>query len=178
MIISRGEGVRIFDENGKGYIESVARLWCVSLGFANERLVQAAANQMRQLPFYHSSTGKSHMPMIDLAEMLIEQAPVPMSKVFFAKSGSEANDTAIRMVRYFNDLVGRPEMKKLTGRVKGYHGITLAASSLTGLPTIIAASTCRLTNSCTLSRRISTMAAGPARRRNNSPHAAPTNSRS
>jgi 4-aminobutyrate--pyruvate transaminase len=134
MIISRGEGVRIWDENGKGYIESIAGLWCASLGFANERLVQAAANQMRQLPFYHSFTGKSHMPMIDLAEMLIERAPVPMSKVFFANSGSEANDTAIKMVWYFNNSVGRPDKKKLIGRVKGYHGITLAASSLTGLP--------------------------------------------
>jgi 4-aminobutyrate--pyruvate transaminase len=73
------------------------------------------------------------MPMIDLAEMLIARAPVPMSKVFFANSGSEANDTAIKMVWYFNNSIGRPEKKKLIGRAKGYHGITLAAASLTGL---------------------------------------------
>ncbi len=72
--------------------------------------------------------------MIDLAEMLIERAPVPMSKVFFANSGSEANDTAIKMVWYFNNAIGRPDKKKLIGRIKGYHGITLAAASLTGLP--------------------------------------------
>jgi 4-aminobutyrate--pyruvate transaminase len=133
LVIDRGEGVRVFDESGKGYIDSVAGLWCASLGFSNERLVQAAAAQMRKLPFYHSFTAKSHVPMIDLAEMLIARAPVPMSKVFFANSGSEANDTAIKMVWYFNNSIGRPEKKKLIGRVKGYHGITLASASLTGL---------------------------------------------
>ncbi|MBV9537883.1 MAG: aspartate aminotransferase family protein [Acidisphaera sp.] len=134
MVISRGEGVRVFDENGRGYIESVAGLWCAALGFSNERLVEAAARQMRTLPFYHAFTAKSHEPMIDLAEMLIERAPVPMSKVFFANSGSEANDTGIKMVWYFNNAVGRPRKKKIIGRIKGYHGITLAAASLTGLP--------------------------------------------
>jgi len=133
MIISRGEGVRVWDENGKAYIESVAGLWCAALGFSNERLVQAAAAQMRKLPFYHSFTAKSHEPMIDLSEMLIQRAPVPMSKVMFANSGSEANDSAIKMVWYFNNAVGRPKKKKLIGRIKGYHGITLASGSLTGL---------------------------------------------
>ncbi len=134
VVITRGEGVRVFDETGKGYIEAVAGLWCASLGFSNERLVEAAAAQMRKLPYYHAFTSKSHGPMIDLAEMLIERAPVPMSKVFFANSGSEANDTAIKMVWYFNNAVGRPNKKKIIGRIKGYHGITLAAASLTGLP--------------------------------------------
>ncbi len=134
MVISRGEGVRVWDEAGKPYIDSVAGLWCAALGFSNERLVQAAASQMRKLPFYHSFGAKSHEPMIDLSEMLIERAPVPMSKVFFANSGSEANDTVIKMVWYFNNSVGRPKKKKIIGRIKGYHGITLAAASLTGLP--------------------------------------------
>ena len=88
---------------------------------------------MRKLPFYHAFTAKSHEPMIDLAEMLIARAPVPMSKVFFANSGSEANDTAIKMVWYFNNALGRPQKKKIIGRMKGYHGITVAAASLTGL---------------------------------------------
>lgn len=135
VVISRGQGVRVFDDNGKGYIEAVAGLWCAALGFSNERLVEAATKQMRELPFYHGFTSKSHGPMIDLAEMLIQRAPVPMSKVFFANSGSEANDTAIKMVWYFNNAVGRPEKKKIIGRAKGYHGITLAAASLTGLAT-------------------------------------------
>ena len=134
MVIARGEGVHVWDDNGKKYIDALAGLWCASLGFSNERLVQAAVKQMRTLPFYHSFAAKSHEPMIELAEMLIQRAPVPMSKVFFANSGSEANDTAIKMVWYMNNALDRPKKKKLIGRVKGYHGITLASASLTGLP--------------------------------------------
>ena len=134
VVISRGKGVRVWDDAGKDYIESVAGLWCASLGFDNERLVQAAVTQMRKLPFYHAFTAKSHEPMIDLAEMLLERAPLPMSKVFFANSGSEANDSAIKMVWYLNNALGRPTKKKMIGRVKGYHGITIGAASLTGLP--------------------------------------------
>ena len=134
VVISRGKGVRVWDESGKEYIESVAGLWCAALGFDNERLVQAAVTQMRKLPFYHAFTAKSHEPMIDLAEMLIARAPVPMSKVFFANSGSEANDSAIKMVWYLNNALGRPTKKKIIGRLKGYHGITIGAASLTGLP--------------------------------------------
>ncbi len=134
MIISRGEGVRVWDEAGRDYIESVAGLWCASLGFSNERLARAAYDQMRKLPFYHAFTAKSHEPLIDLSEMLIQRAPVPMSKVFFANSGSEANDSAVKMAWYFNNALGRPKKKKLIGRIKGYHGVTVAASSLTGLP--------------------------------------------
>ena len=134
VVITRGKGVRVWDDAGKEYIESVAGLWCASLGFDNERLVQAAANQMRKLPFYHAFTAKSHEPLIDLSEMLIQRAPVPMSKVFFANSGSEANDSAIKMIWYFNNAVGRPDKKKIIGRLKGYHGITLASASLTGIP--------------------------------------------
>ncbi|WP_428486409.1 aspartate aminotransferase family protein [Rhodopila sp.] len=134
VVIARGKGVRVWDEAGKDYIESVAGLWCASLGFDNERLVQAATNQMRKLPFYHAFTAKSHEPMIDLAEMLIARAPVPMSKVFFANSGSEANDSAIKMVWYLNNALGRPKKKKIIGRLNGYHGITIGSASLTGLP--------------------------------------------
>jgi 4-aminobutyrate--pyruvate transaminase len=134
VVISRGKGVRVYDDQGKEYIESVAGLWCASLGFDNERLVQAATDQMRKLPFYHAFTAKSHEPLIDLSEMLIERAPVTMSKVFFANSGSEANDSAIKMIWYMNNAIGRPEKKKIIARLKGYHGITLAAASLTGLP--------------------------------------------
>ncbi len=134
VVISRGEGVRVWDDTGKEYIESVAGLWCASLGFSNERLAKAAYNQMLKLPFYHAFTAKSHEPLIDLSEMLIARAPVPMSKVFFANSGSEANDTAIKMVWYYNNALGRHQKKKMIGRIKGYHGITIAASSLTGLP--------------------------------------------
>ena len=134
MIISRGDGVRVYDDSGKDYIESVAGLWCASLGFSNERLAKAAYDQMLKLPFYHGFTAKSHEPMIDLAEMLIARAPVPMSKAFFANSGSEANDSAVKMAWYYNNALGRTAKKKIIGRIKGYHGITIVAASLTGLP--------------------------------------------
>ncbi|MBN9563553.1 MAG: aspartate aminotransferase family protein [Alphaproteobacteria bacterium] len=134
LVITRGKGVRVWDETGKEYIESVAGLWCAALGFDNERLVQAAVTQMRKLPFYHAFTAKSHEPMIELAEMLVQRAPVPMSKAFFANSGSEANDSAIKMIWYFNNALGRTAKKKIIGRIKGYHGITLASASITGLP--------------------------------------------
>jgi 4-aminobutyrate---pyruvate transaminase len=134
VVITHGKGARVWDDSGKEYVEAMAGLWCASLGFDNERLVQAAMAQMRKLPFYHGFSAKSHEPCIDLAEMLIQRAPVPMSKVFFANSGSEANDSAIKMIWYFNNALRRPEKKKIIGRLKGYHGITLAASSLTGIP--------------------------------------------
>jgi 4-aminobutyrate--pyruvate transaminase len=89
---------------------------------------------LRTLPYYHSFTSKSHGPMIELAEMLVQRAPVPMSRAFFANSGSEANDSVVRMVWYFNNALGRPRKKKIIGRLKGYHGITVASASLTGLP--------------------------------------------
>jgi 4-aminobutyrate--pyruvate transaminase len=134
LVIARGEGVRVWDDQGKEYIEAVAGLWCASLGFDNKRLVEAAYEQMKKLPFYHSFTAKSHEPLIDLSEMLIERSPCTMSKVFYANSGSEANDTAIKMVWYYNNAVGRPRKKKIISRLKAYHGITIASGSLTGLP--------------------------------------------
>ncbi len=135
MVISRGKGIRVWDEDGKDYIESVAGLWCASLGFDNERLAKAAYDQMRILPFYHSFTAKSHGPLIELSEMLTARAPLDDARVIFSNSGSEANDTAIKMAWYYNNALGRPAKKKILGRLKGYHGITLAAASLTGLPT-------------------------------------------
>jgi len=134
LVITRGEGVRVYDEDGKAYIEGLAGLWCTSLGFTQERLVEAGARAMRQLPFYHGFGGKAAPPTIDLAERLIDLAPVPMSKVFFANSGSEANDTAIKLIWYYNNAIGRPEKKKIISRIKAYHGVTIASASLTGLP--------------------------------------------
>lgn len=134
LIIERGEGVRVFDDGGKEYIEAMASLWCVSLGWGEERLVEAAVRQMRKLPSYHAFGHKSHEPLIDLSEKLLALAPVPMSKVFFANSGSEANDTVVKLIWYVNNALGRPEKKKIISRVKAYHGVTVATASLTGLP--------------------------------------------
>src|SRR5262249_8652222 len=112
----------------------MAGLWCTALGYGNEELVEAAAAQMRKLSFGHLFTGKSHDPAIELAERLKEIAPVPASKVFFGNSGSDANDTQIKLVWYMNNELGRPRKKKCISRQKASHGITIAATSLTGLP--------------------------------------------
>ena len=134
LIITGGKGIHVVDESGKSYIEGLAGLWCASLGFGEERLVQAAAAQMRKLPYYHSFAHKTPSVVIDLAERLIKMAPVPMSHAFFANSGSEANDTVVKMVWYYNNALGRPGKKKIISRLKGYHGVTVASASLTGLP--------------------------------------------
>ncbi|MFC0408213.1 aspartate aminotransferase family protein [Roseomonas elaeocarpi] len=134
LIIERGQGVRVWDESGKEYIEAVAGLWCASLGFSNERLREAADRQMRKLPFYHAFGAKAHEPMIELSEMLVQRAPVPMARAFLANSGSEANDSAVKMVWYYNNAIGRPQKKKIISRLRAYHGVTVASASLTGLP--------------------------------------------
>src|SRR5580698_2058118 len=134
LVIERAQGVHVYDSNGKAYIEGMAGLWCTALGYGNEELVEAAAQQMRKLPFAHLFSAKSHDPAIELAEKLKEIAPVPTSKVFFCNSGSEANDTQIKLVWYMNNGLGRPRKKKIISRQKAYHGVTVAAASLTGLP--------------------------------------------
>ncbi len=134
LIIERGEGIHVFDDQGRSYIEGLSGLWCVSLGFSEERLVEAATRQLKALPFYHSFAHKTGAPAIDLAEKLIELAPVPLSKVFFANSGSEANDSVVKLVWYASNALGRPERKKIISRIKGYHGVTVASASMTGLP--------------------------------------------
>jgi len=134
MVITKGEGIYVFDEAGNKYIEGLSGLWCASLGFNNENLIEATNKAMRQLPFYHTFGSKSHPAAIALAEELIEMAPVPMSKVFFANSGSEANDTAVKITWYINNALGFTKKKKIIARKKGYHGVTLMTASLTGLP--------------------------------------------
>jgi 4-aminobutyrate--pyruvate transaminase len=118
-------------------MDGLAGLWCCSLGFGEvPRVTQAIARQMQVLPFYHSFTQKVAAVTVELAEKLVSLAPVPMSKAYFCNSGSEANDTVIKMVRYLNNGLGRPQKKKLISRVKAYHGVTVAAGSLTGLPAV------------------------------------------
>ena len=135
LVLTHGKGVYVYDENGKEYIEALAGLWCASLGFAEERLVEAAARQMRKLPYYPTFGHKASDVIIELSERLIKLAPVPMSHAFFCNSGSEANDTAVKMVWYYNNALGRPKKKKIIGRMRGYHGATIAAASMMGLPT-------------------------------------------
>lgn len=134
LVIEKGDGIYVEDASGKRYIEAMAGLWSVAVGFSEQRLVDAATRQMKQLPFYHNFTHKSHAPVIDLAEKLVSIAPVPMSKVFFTNSGSEANDTAMKMIWYRSNALGQPQKKKIISRKRGYHGVTIASASLTGLP--------------------------------------------
>jgi 4-aminobutyrate--pyruvate transaminase len=135
LVITGGHGIYVQDESGREYIEALAGLWCASLGFGEERLVEAATRQMRKLPYYHQFASKAHDTAIDLAERLIGLLPVRMSKVFFNNSGSEANDTAVKLVWYYNNARGRYRKKKIISRVRGYHGITVASASLTGILT-------------------------------------------
>jgi 4-aminobutyrate--pyruvate transaminase len=134
MVITEGDGVFVRDENGKSYLEGLAGLWCASLGFSERRLADAAYRQMLKLPFYHTFAHKAHDIGIELAEKLLSIAPVPMTKVFFVNSGSEANDTVVKLVWYYNNALGRPRKKKIISRAKAYHGVTVASASLTGLP--------------------------------------------
>lgn len=134
IIMDHGKGVFVYDDQGNEYLEALAGLWSVGVGYGEERLVTAAAEQMRKLPYYHSFAHKANGPAIDLAEQLVKMTPERLARVFFANSGSEANDTVIKMVWYYNNAIGRPEKKKIVARIRGYHGITIASGSLTGLP--------------------------------------------
>ena len=138
MVITHGKGISVFDDAGTEYLESMAGLWCTSLGWGETRLVKAATAAMERLPFYHSFNGKVPDVTAQLAERLLALAPTSadgpkMSKVFFANSGSEAVDTALKLVWYVNNARGRPNKKKIIAREKAYHGTTIAAASLTGL---------------------------------------------
>src|ERR1700741_173509 len=134
LIIERGQGIYVYDTAGRAYIDGMAGLWCTALGWGNEELADTAGAQMRKPAFPPLFRGKRPHGAIALAEKLKEIAPVPTSKVFFCNSGSEANDTQVKLVWYMNNALGRPRKKKIISRMRAYHGVTIAAASLTGLP--------------------------------------------
>ncbi|MGL4497047.1 MAG: aminotransferase [Beijerinckiaceae bacterium] len=134
LVLERGKGVFVYDTAGKEYIEGMAGLWCASLGYGHEEVIDAATEQLKKLSYTHLFSGRSHDPAIEVAEKLKEIAPVPISKVFFTCSGSEANDSQMKLIWYMNNALGRPKKKKIIARLKGYHGVTIASASLTGLP--------------------------------------------
>ena len=139
LIIDRGEGATVIDAEGNRFIEGMAGMWCASLGFSEQRLVDAATRQMQRLPYMQTFAHRSTDPIIELAAQLTAMAPGPragesMAKALFACSGSEANDTAMKLVWYYHHAIGRPEKRKIIARRRGYHGTTIAAASLTGLP--------------------------------------------
>ncbi|MEX0693463.1 MAG: aspartate aminotransferase family protein [Rhodospirillales bacterium] len=134
LVINRGAGIRVFDDSGKSYIEGLSGLWCVSLGFGEQRLIDAATEAMGRLAYYHGFNHRSADVVIDLAEKLVSIAPGRLNKVLFANSGSEATDLAVKLIWYYHNAIGKPEKKKIISRIRGYHGVTVASASLTGLP--------------------------------------------
>ncbi|KAG5123795.1 hypothetical protein JHK82_030532 [Glycine max] len=143
LIIEKSEvnfvamGSYVYDINGKKYLDALAGLWATSLGGSEPRLVDAAVAQLKKLPFYHSFWNRTTLPSLDLAKELLEMFTArKMGKAFFVNSGSEANDTQVKLVWYYNNALGRPDKKKFIARAKSYHGSTLIAASLSGLPAL------------------------------------------
>ena len=132
-VIVRGEGIRIWDSDGLEIIDGMSGLWCVNLGYGREDLVAAATAQMRELPFYNAFFKTTTQPAAELAARIAALAPAGMRHVFFSSSGSESNDTVVRMVRRYWDLQGQPQRKVIISRKNAYHGSTLAAASLGGM---------------------------------------------
>ncbi|KAL6554402.1 Gamma aminobutyrate transaminase 1, mitochondrial [Orobanche minor] len=137
LVIEKSEGSYVYDTNGKRYLDSLAGLWCTALGGSEPRLVDAATRQLKTLPFYHSFWNRTTKPALDLAQELLDMFTASkMAKVFFTNSGSEANDSQVKLVWYYNNALGRPNKKKFIARAKSYHGSTLISASLSGLPAL------------------------------------------
>ncbi|MGR6870907.1 aminotransferase [Pseudomonas sp. HK3] len=134
LTIERGEGVYVYDNQGNKYIEGLAGLWCTSLGYGNQEIIDATTEQMSKLSYSHMFGGKTHQVGMDLSEKISAMVPVDNAKVFFGNSGSDANDSHIKLLRYYFNAIGKPEKFKIISRERSYHGVTVASASLTGLP--------------------------------------------
>lgn len=135
-VFTRGQGIHVFDDAGRSYIEGVSGLWCVGLGFDERRLADAAYRQLTTLPYYHNFQGRTPDTTIRLAERLAGLAPAGLRRVLFATSGSEANDTAVKLAWYYHNALGKAQKKKIIARRFGYHGVTIASGSMTSLAAI------------------------------------------
>ncbi|MCA1780431.1 MAG: aminotransferase class III-fold pyridoxal phosphate-dependent enzyme, partial [Xanthomonadaceae bacterium] len=133
LIWQRGEGIYIHDQHGKRYLEGMAGLWCTALGYGETELAKAAAAQMESFSYGPLFAAKANEPSIRLAAKLAEWIPIDGARFLFGCSGSDANDTQIKLMRYYFNAIGQPEKKKIISRVSGYHGTTLATAALTGL---------------------------------------------
>ena len=131
-VITRAEGVYLWDSDGNKIIDGMAGLWCVTVGYGREELAKAAYEQLQQLPYYNSFFQCTHPPAIELSEKLAQISPPQFNHVFYVNSGSEANDTVLRMVRNYWKLLGQPQKRVLISRINGYHGSTVAGASLGG----------------------------------------------
>ena len=134
MMARSAEGVWITDDEGKRYLDGMAGLWCVNVGYGRDEIAEALAEQTRKLSYFHGFSSMATEPAAILAQRVIDKAPEGMSKVFFGASGSDANDTQVKLVWYYNNALGRPEKKKIISRDRGYHGVTVMSGGLTGLP--------------------------------------------
>ncbi len=132
-VVVRGEGVRIWDSEGQCIIDGMAGLWCVNLGYGRKELAEAAYQQMLELPFYNTFFKTTHPPVIELSTLLAELTPPQFNHVFLTNSGSESNDTVIRMARHFWAAQGQPQKKTLISRINAYHGSTIGGASLGGM---------------------------------------------
>ncbi|HAN53467.1 aspartate aminotransferase family protein [Stutzerimonas sp. Brlt_13] len=132
-IITRASGVYLWDSEGHKILDAMAGLWCVNVGYGREELIEAATRQMRELPYYNLFFQTAHPPAVALAKAIADIAPAGMNHVFFTGSGSESNDTVLRMVRHYWAVKGQPEKKVIIGRWNGYHGSTVAGASLGGM---------------------------------------------
>jgi adenosylmethionine-8-amino-7-oxononanoate aminotransferase len=131
-VIARGEGIYVYDVHGNRYIEGNSGLWNIVLGYSEMRLVEAAYRQLKLFPAYHTFFGRNSQPTIELAERLLALSPVPMGRVFFTNSGSEANDSAVKLLWLMHRGEGEPRRRKLISRKNAYHGTTVMTASLTG----------------------------------------------
>lgn len=132
--IVRGEGIYVYDDKGNRYLEGLSALWCAALGYGNDELIDTITTQLRTLPYSHMFGGRTHPLAMKLADTLGEMVPVPDAKIFFANSGSEANDSHVKMLHYYFNVTGQPKKKKIIALERSYHGVTVAAAALTGLP--------------------------------------------
>ncbi len=132
--IVRGDGIYVYDDAGNRYLEGLAALWCSALGYGNEELIEAITAQLKTLPYSHMFGGRTHPLARELADRLADMVPVDNARIFFANSGSEANDSQIKMLHYYFNVIGKPEKKKIIAFDRSYHGVTMAAAALTGLP--------------------------------------------
>ncbi len=133
-IMQRGAGVRLWDRDGKEYLDAAAGLWCVNIGYGRTEVAESIRKQAEDLAFFHIFSSMSNEPAIRLADRLLSLAPPQMSRVFFGNSGSDANDTQVKVAWYYNHLRGKPNKRKIISRHRSYHGSTVMAASLTGLP--------------------------------------------
>ncbi len=134
LSIERGEGVYVYDNQGKRYLEGLAGLWCTALGYGNQELIEVTSEAMSKIAYTHLFGGKTHPVAVQLADKLADMVPTPDAKVLFGLSGSDANDSHVKILRYLSNVTGRPEKRKIIARQRAYHGVTVAAGGLTSTP--------------------------------------------